>query len=116
MFELQVFLQHRHGYTSTKLQIICTFQIMLVYKDQKSLFCLDNVKMYRYAKFDQNIPGGSIVMSIFTKRPRPAESMPSEAPSPFSIPVAVQCKYKKYTKFDPNIPCGLRVMSIFTKC
>ena len=33
----------------------------------------DNVKMYscKYAKFDQNIPCGSRVMSIFTNRPRP---------------------------------------------
>ena len=30
--------------------------------------CLDNVKMYLCEKFDLNIPCGSRVMSIFTKR------------------------------------------------
>ena len=30
--------------------------------------CLDNVKMYKYAKY-QSIPWGSKVMNIFTKRP-----------------------------------------------
>ena len=46
----------------------------------------DNAKMYKYAKFDQNIPYGSRVMSISTKRPRPAGLMLGEASSPFCIP------------------------------
>ena len=40
--------------------------------------------MNKYAKFDQNIPTGSRAMSIFTKRPRPAEMMLGEASSPFA--------------------------------
>ena len=46
--------------------------------------CLDNVKMYMYAKFDQNIPCNSRILNIFTKRPRPAEMMLCKASSPFS--------------------------------
>ena len=33
--------------------------------------CLDNVKMYMYEIFDQNIPCGPRVMGVFTNRPRP---------------------------------------------
>ena len=52
---------------------------------------LDNVKMYKYAKFDQNIPCSSRVMNIFTLRPLPAEMMLGEASLPFYIPMAGQC-------------------------
>ena len=48
-------------------------------------------KKYKYAKIDQNIWCGSIVMSIFTKRPKPAKMMLHKASSPLWIPVAVQC-------------------------
>ena len=51
---------------------------------------LDNVKMYKYKKFDHNMPCGSRIMSIFTKRPRPAEMVLGEASSPFCIPMARQ--------------------------
>ena len=40
-------------------------------------------KMYKYAKFDQNIWCGSRVMSFFTKRPQLAKMMLSRASSPF---------------------------------
>ena len=53
--------------------------------------CLDNVKMYNYAKFDQTIRCSLGVMSIFTKIPQKAEIMLREASSPFCIPVAEQC-------------------------
>ena len=44
--------------------------------------CLDNVKMYKYAKFDQNIPGSSrVIMSIFINL---------EALSLFYIPVMLK--------------------------
>ena len=48
--------------------------------------CLGNVKMYKYAKFDQNLPYSSRVISIFTKNFRPAELIIDEASS-----VAGQC-------------------------
>ena len=51
---------------------------------------IDNVNTYKYA-FNQNIPCGSRVMSIFTNIPRPAEMMLDEASSSFCIPVAGQC-------------------------
>ena len=50
--------------------------------------CLDNVKMYKHAKFDQNIQCGSRVMSIFTKIPYPAEMAFEEASSHVCKPVA----------------------------
>ena len=34
---------------------------------------LDNVKILKYTKFEPNIPSGSRVMSILTKRARPAK-------------------------------------------
>ena len=49
-----------------------------------------DVNMYKYAKFDQNIPYGSRVMNIHIKRNQPAKMKPSEASSPFCIPVAEQ--------------------------
>ena len=52
--------------------------------------CLDNFKMYRYAKFDQNIPFDSRVMSIW---PWPAGLILGK-PLPFCIPVTGQCKNK----------------------
>ena len=52
---------------------------------------LDNVKMHQYTKFEPDIPCGSRVMSIFTKRAQPAKLMLGEASSPFFIPVAGQC-------------------------
>ena len=51
----------------------------------------DNVKVHKYTKFDVNIPRGSRVMSIFTKRARPAKMMLDEASSPFCMAVAGQC-------------------------
>ena len=54
-----------------KLQLICTFQIMIICKDFFFAYqSLDNVTMCKYAKFDQNIQSGYRVMSIFTKSPR----------------------------------------------
>ena len=45
--------------------------------------CFDNVKMYKFAKFDSNIWCGSRVISIFTKRPWPAKMMIGKASSTF---------------------------------
>ena len=45
---------------------------------------LDNVKKNKYTKFEPNIPCGSRVMSIFTKRAQPAKMMLGEAWSLFS--------------------------------
>ena len=53
--------------------------------------CKDNVKLYKQAKFDENIPFGSRVMSLFTKRAQPANMMLGEASSTFCIPMAGQC-------------------------
>ena len=51
--------------------------------------CLDNVMMYLYTKFDQNIPYiVSRVMSIFTKRGLTT----AEPRHHFCIPVTVQIK------------------------
>ena len=44
---------------------------------------LDNVKIHKYTKFEANIPWGSRVMSIFTKRAWPVKMMLGEASSPF---------------------------------
>ena len=52
---------------------------------------LDNVKIHKYTEFEPNIPCGSRVMSIFTKRAQPAKMMLGEATSTFCIPVAGQC-------------------------
>ena len=79
---------------------------------------LDNVKMYKYAKFDQNIPCGLTVMSIFTKRPRRTKMMLGKMMKPrhrFAYQCLDNVKIKKYAKFDLNTPCGSRVMSMFTK-
>ena len=73
--------------------------------------CLHNVKMYKYAKFDKNIPCGSRVMSVFTNRPRPAGRMPRPR---FAYKWLDNVKMYKYAKFDQNIQCGSRVISIFT--
>ena len=54
-------------------------------------WCLDNDKIYKYAIYDQNMLCDSRVISIFTKRSRPAKMMLDEASSPFCIPVAEQC-------------------------
>ena len=55
-------------------------------------------------KFEPNIQSGLRVMSIFTKRARPAKMMLGEASSHFFIPVAGQyVKIHKYTKFEQNI-------------
>ena len=37
--------------------------------------------MYKYAKFDQNIPRGSRIVSVFSKWPRPAGGMLGKASS-----------------------------------
>ena len=50
-----------------------------------------NVKIHKYAKSEPNVPHGLRVMSIFTKKARPAKMMLGEAASPFCITVAGQC-------------------------
>ena len=57
----------------------------------RPFFCLDNVKMYKYAKFDQNIWCGSRATSIFTKKPWPAKMMLGTASPSVFILVAAQC-------------------------
>ena len=52
---------------------------------------VQTVKLYKQAKFDENKPCGSRVMSIFTNRARLAKMMLGEASSPFCIPAAGQC-------------------------
>ena len=59
---------------------------------------------------------GSRVMSIFTKKGRPAKMMLGEASSPFCMAQWIDnVKVQKYTKFEANISWGSRVMSNFTK-
>ena len=53
---------------------------------------LGNVKIYKYTNFEQNIPCGPRVMSIFTKRVRAAKIMLGEALSPFCITVTGLCE------------------------
>ena len=53
---------------------------------------LDDVKIRKYTKFEPNMSCGSRVMSIFTKRARPAKMMLDEASSISFIPVAGQCQ------------------------
>ena len=48
-------------------------------------------KMYKYAKFDQNIWCSSGVVSIFTDIPQLANMMLDNASSLFCIPVSGQC-------------------------
>ena len=76
----------------------------------------DNVKMYKYSQFDQNILCCSKVMSIFTKIPQPAKMMLGKALNrhQFVCQWLDNVKINKDAKFDPNIPCGLSVMSICT--
>ena len=64
----------------------------------------------KYANFDQNIP---CVLSIFTKRPQPAEMMLGEALSPLCIPVPGHVEINKYAEYYRNMLCGLKVMNIF---
>ena len=52
---------------------------------------MDNTEMDKYTKFEPNIPCGSRVMNIFTKRARPAKMTLGEASLPFCIPVTAQC-------------------------
>ena len=52
----------------------------------------DNVKLYKQAKFDENIQCSSRVMSIFTKRAQPTKMMLGEASLEFCIPATGQCK------------------------
>ena len=61
-----------------------------------------DIKINKYTKFEPDIPSGSRVMGIFTKRARPAKMMLGEA------------SYK-YTKFEQNMQCSTRDMNIFTK-
>ena len=49
-----------------------TFQIMLICK-RFTYQCLDNVKIYKYAKFDKYIPCSPRGMNMFAKRPQPAQ-------------------------------------------
>ena len=46
---------------------------------------IDNVEMYKNAKFYQNIPCGSRVISVYTKRARPVKMMLGKASSLFWI-------------------------------
>ena len=66
-------------------------QTMTGHSDVFLYQCQDSVKLYKQAKFDENIPCGSRVMSLFTKIAQPAKIMLGEASSPFSIPAAEEC-------------------------
>ena len=57
--------------------------------------CLDNVKVYKYAKCDKNIPCGSIVMSTFPEIPLPTKMMLFETSLQFCESVAGLCLNKK---------------------
>ena len=70
--------------------IFLNLQIMLSCKDQKifAYQCLENVTLYKYANFYQNIPCSFRVMNIFTKRPRQAKMKLGKTSPQFCIPVA----------------------------
>ena len=72
--------------------------------------CFDNYKMYKYAKFDQNIP-----CSVITKRPQPGQNYARRSlTNILDTSRWTKLKLMNMQTFDPNIPCGFRVMSIFT--
>ena len=59
---------------------------------------MDNVKIQRYTKFEQNIPCGTRVMNIFTKRAQSARMMLDEASSPLCTQKLDNVKLQKYLK------------------
>ena len=78
--------------------------------EASSLFAyqwLDNFLIHKYRKFEQNIPCGPRVMSVFTIRARPSKFL--------VFCILDNVKIHKYRKFERNAPHGSRVMSIFTK-
>ena len=62
----------------------------------------DNVKIHKYTTLEPNIPSGSRVMSIFTKRAQPAKMMLGEASSQLSYQWLDNIKIHKYTKIEQN--------------
>ena len=65
----------------------CTIRPMW-FKSYGHFHLLNMVKMYKYARFGQNLTCSSRGMSIFTKRSRPFGWMLGEAWSPVCIQVA----------------------------
>ena len=76
--------------------------------------CLDNVEINKCAKFDQNIPCCSRVMSVFTYHYRPNGCSAKPRPH-FAYQLLQNVKMYKYAELDPTIPRDSRVMSVFTK-
>ena len=76
--------------------------------------CLINVKMYTYAKFDQNIPCGLRVMSIFFKDLNLPKLCLANPCHRFAYAWLDNIKINKYAQFDPNIPLGSRIMRNFS--
>ena len=72
---------HSHFLFMCELFIFCNVEMVAIYAvltgDDVTSFgvhhfahwCVDNVKMYKYAKLDRKICWGSRIVSIFTKRP-----------------------------------------------
>ena len=74
---------------------------------------IDNVKMYKYAKFYQNIPCGSRVISVFTKRAQLVKMMLAKPRHCFAWQWLNNVKVHKYTTFEENISWGSRVNEHF---
>ena len=74
--------------------------------------CLDNVKMYKYATFYQNVPCGSRVMNISLKDFNRLDRCSAMPHYQFAYQWLDNVRIYWYAKLDPYIPCGLRVMSI----
>ena len=72
---------------------------MMLGKSSSHFFIpVDNVKIQRYTKFEQNIPSGTRVMNIFTKRAQSARMMFDEASSPLCTQKLDNVKLQKYSK------------------
>ena len=89
----------------------CKLKTNYIYHKMYTCFFLNS----RPRKIEQIIPRGSRVLSIFTKRARPAKLMMVKPRHHFAYQWMDNFKTHKYTKFEPNITGVSRVMSIFTK-
>ena len=76
---------------------------------------IDNVEIYNYAKFYQNILWGSRVISVSLKELNRSKWCSAKPRYCFAWQWLNNVKVHKYAKFEANISWGSRVMSIFTK-
>ena len=82
--------------------------MLFSYNDQ----CLDNVKMFKYAKFYQQIQCCPRVMSILPKSPQPAEMMTPR--HRFAYQWLDNVELNEYAQFDSNMAFVSRIIRIST--